>query len=137
MSATDVTPTPERSQAPGDVPETAVRPDPVLEEVAQTVQDAEHGNLAGVVADAETLKADPIVGQAATLAVSTFKESKAGYKTTEFWTSLVVGVLDLVTQIPFHAKLATSVVAAIYAVARGLAKAGVPYQEDPTAGQPL
>jgi len=54
-------------------------------------------------------------------------ETKAGYKTTEFWGVLAVGVLDVVTQIPMHDKLWASVIAGAYAVARGLAKGGVPF----------
>ncbi len=57
-------------------------------------------------------------------------ETKDGYKTTEFWITLVgvlgtqVGALDLPGE---HAKtIATIALAVAYVLSRGVAKAGVP-----------
>lgn len=57
------------------------------------------------------------------------KETKAGYKTTEFWGIIAVSLLDVVSQVPTKDKLVASIVAAAYALARGLAKSGVPNVE--------
>jgi hypothetical protein len=56
-------------------------------------------------------------------------ESKKGYKTTEFWVSLLASVLVVFDGIPTPETKEGYVVGAIavaYAVARGIAKAGVP-----------
>lgn len=60
------------------------------------------------------------------------KESKAGYKTTEFWVSVVSAFLLAVGALPTPHDTKGFAVAAIvglYAVARGLAKKGVPVVE--------
>lgn len=57
---------------------------------------------------------------------SAVNETRRGWRTTEFWSAIVAAILDVATQIPFHDKLVVSGVAAVYAVARGLAKNGVP-----------
>lgn len=57
------------------------------------------------------------------------KETKAGWRTTEFWLTLVsaVGVAVGVVPTPHDTKgYALVVLVALYAVARGLAKKGVP-----------
>ena len=61
------------------------------------------------------------------------KESKEGYKTTEFWTMVVGSVLVNLNAIPLPEKYEGFVTAALmgfYALSRGLAKAGVPKVED-------
>lgn len=60
------------------------------------------------------------------------KESKEGYKTTEFWLAVAVSLLTLVDVIPLPGKyeaLVPTVLAAAYALSRGLAKKGVPVVE--------
>jgi hypothetical protein len=57
------------------------------------------------------------------------QETKAGYKTTEFWSAVVVSLLTLVGTIPVPANskgLVVGGLAAIYSVARGIAKQGIP-----------
>lgn len=58
------------------------------------------------------------------------KETKEGYKTTEFWVTLVTAVLALVTSLPIQDKAIAGVLAAAYALARGFAKQGVPHVEE-------
>lgn len=56
------------------------------------------------------------------------KESKEGYKTTEFWLMIVISLLTVVDGIPLPEKYEAVVVAALgiaYALSRGLAKKGV------------
>lgn len=76
--------------------------------------------IAAVAADAAAGKVD------ATHVVAAVKATKAGYKTTEFWGVMAAAILDVATQIPFHDKAIVGAIAAIYAIARGLAKAGAP-----------
>jgi hypothetical protein len=73
-----------------------------------------HGSLTPLIADA------PLA----------FREAKAGYKTTEFWLTLIVIVLAQLgtLSLPGHygRTITTAAAAAAYAISRGLAKAGVP-----------
>ena len=57
------------------------------------------------------------------------KESKAGYKTTEFWAAVAAVISDVATDMSSKDKVLVSVLAAVYALARGLAKSGVPTYE--------
>jgi hypothetical protein len=62
------------------------------------------------------------------------KETKAGYKTTEFWVAIVslviVNLNGVVMTLPDkYQAIATAAIAAFYAVARGQAKSGVPALE--------
>lgn len=62
------------------------------------------------------------------------KESKAGYKTTEFWLTIVTLVLLNVNLIPLPDSwqgIASAALVVVYAVSRGLAKKGVPDAELP------
>jgi hypothetical protein len=61
-------------------------------------------------------------------------ESKPGYKTTEFWVTLVVSGTAWIAHaaasgaLPLRATAAIqTVLAVVYALSRGLAKQGVPY----------
>jgi hypothetical protein len=61
------------------------------------------------------------------------KEAKAGYKTTEFWLTLAGALLINLNAVPLPEKYEGMVTAALvgfYALARGVAKAGVPDLED-------
>lgn len=61
------------------------------------------------------------------------KESKEGYKTTEFWTMVVGSVLVNLNAIPLPEKyegFVTAGLMGLYALSRGLAKAGVPKVEE-------
>lgn len=62
-------------------------------------------------------------------------ETKAGYRTTEFWVTVVTGLAVALNGIPLPESKEGYVLAglaAVYAVARGLAKKGIPSVE-PTA----
>lgn len=57
------------------------------------------------------------------------EESKAGYKTTEFWLTVVTSILVVLNGIPLPEKYEGFVVAAlgaVYALSRGIAKKGIP-----------
>lgn len=59
------------------------------------------------------------------------RESKPGWKTTEFWVAVVtlvaVNLNGVVLTLPDkYQAIATAVVAGLYALARGLAKQGIP-----------
>lgn len=90
----------------------------------------------------DTVKADTVVvnqnvdtnTDALTGAIETLplivEESKAGYKTTEFWVAVVISLLTVLNGIPLPDKYEGLVVAglgAAYAISRGLAKKGVPH----------
>lgn len=70
------------------------------------------------------------------LAPVVVKETKAGFKTTEFWLSIVAAVVTATGAIPTPHDAKGYVVAGIvvaYAIARGLAKKGIPNTEvDPS-----
>lgn len=119
----------------------------IVQPVVQSVEDQFNTLLteAGAAAPAEGEKAaeaDPAVAKIAGDVVAHnldaaqdftdlkagYQEAKAGYKTTEFWGSLVlivltqVGALDL----PGNGKtITTAATGAAYAISRGLAKLGV------------
>ena len=61
-----------------------------------------------------------------------FKESRAGYKTTEFWLTIITVVLLNVNLIPLPDSwqgIASAALVVVYAISRGLAKQGVPDAE--------
>ena len=66
------------------------------------------------------------------------KETRAGYKTTEFWLA-IAGVVALnlngviMTLPDKYQALGTAVIAGLYAISRGQAKSGVPAIETPDA----
>lgn len=61
-------------------------------------------------------------------------ESKAGYKTTEFWVGIVLSLLTVLDTVPLPEKFEGLVVGAIglaYILSRGIAKKGIPVVETP------
>lgn len=57
------------------------------------------------------------------------EETRAGYKTTEFWLTIATSALVVLNGIPMPEKFEGFVVAAlgaVYALSRGIAKKGVP-----------
>lgn len=85
-------------------------PDPAIEHL---VDDVKAGNV-------------PVVD-----AVAAFKETKSGYKTTEFWAAgaglLAINLNGVVMSLPDKWQLVgTSVIIGLYALSRGLAKIGIP-----------
>lgn len=63
------------------------------------------------------------------------KESKAGYKTTEFWGAIAAAVTDISTTLPATDKVALLALSGVYAIARGIAKNGIPDIVSPGAPQ--
>lgn len=66
------------------------------------------------------------------LLVSVVKESKEGYKTTEFWLTAVLVLLTVLDVIPLPESYEAYVAGALgvaYTLSRGLAKKGVPVVE--------
>jgi hypothetical protein len=64
------------------------------------------------------------------------KESKAGYKTSEFWLTIAISAFTLLNGIPMPEKYEGFVIAAmggLYALSRGLAKKGIAHIEVPEA----
>lgn len=90
--------------------------------------------------DAQAVVDNPSVGNAVELeqdfqplVPAVVKETKAGYKTTEFWLSLGASLLIAFGTLPtpHDAKgFAVAAIVALYAVARGLAKKGIPSVEE-------
>lgn len=81
---------------------------------------AEHPSIAGAEGLLPSVYAD--IGPT----TEAIQETKAGYKTTEFWSVLIAAGYSVATTAPVHNKLYVSALAAIYAIARGIAKAGTP-----------
>ena len=74
------------------------------------------------------------VGDAKTLVPAIIKETKAGYKTTEFWLAiaglLAVNLNGVVMTLPDrYQAVATAFIAGLYALARGAAKSSIPAVE--------
>ncbi len=68
----------------------------------------------------------------ADLAPVVVRESKEGYKTTEFWVSVVTSLAVVFNGVPLPESkegYVVAFIAGLYAVARGLAKKGVPAVE--------
>lgn len=89
----------------------------------------EHPSVAGVtglVSGGKDFAGTPDVQEIVHDAAPLLKETKTGYKTTEFWAAIAAVVADLGTDISSKNKLVVSGIAALYALARGLAKSGVP-----------
>lgn len=90
-----------------------------------------------VVNDADTVNFDT-EGLAPAL-TTIVTESKAGWKTTEFWVAAVVSLLTILDTIPLPEKFEAGVVGLItvaYVLSRGLAKKGVPAASVTTSGDP-
>lgn len=96
----------------------------VIQEIPTVVKDVKTGNVDNMLADAQRSFV-----QLAPLAGTIVQETKAGYKTTEFWLTLAsviltqLGALDL----PGHwgKIVVTASVIVAYIISRGVAKAGV------------
>jgi hypothetical protein len=65
------------------------------------------------------------VQQLALDAAPLVKETKSGYKTTEFWAAIAAVASTLILNLGTQNKYIIAGLAGIYAVARGIAKAGV------------
>lgn len=120
-------------------PESAVVPDapPAPETSVATLDSAAHAaedlvehpgvaSLSEAIDAGEALAASPTAGVLRTEVPALVQESKAGYKTTEFWGAVAAVLGDVVTSLPHNDKILVTGLAAVYAIARGLAKNGVP-----------
>jgi hypothetical protein len=61
-------------------------------------------------------------GEAAPL----IQETRRGYKTTEFYVLLAAGIQDVIGAVPPKDKLLITILGGVYALARGIAKNGIP-----------
>lgn len=83
------------------------------------------------VGDVQVAVHDPEVQAVVTDAVAVFKETKAGWRTTEFWLTLAglvaVNASGLVMTLPDrYQAIASAILAGLYALSRGQAKQGIP-----------
>lgn len=90
----------------------------------KAVEDHSVTNIVNAGEAGKTLEADlaPLIAPA-------LKETKAGWKTTEFWLSVASSILIALGTIPTPHDgkgFAVAGIVALYAIARGLSKAGVP-----------
>lgn len=86
------------------------------------------------MSDPQTAAIEQGVTETRDLVPAIIKETKAGYKTTEFWLAviglLIVNLNGLVMTLPDkYQAIATAAIAAFYAVSRGQAKSGIPAVE--------
>jgi len=126
-------------------PESAATPDTPAGQTSQAVQDnavaavedvvRSPGVASGVEAlqAAEAVAASPTVHALETDLPPLIKESKAGWKTTEFWAGIAAALNDVISTLPPTDKVALTGLAAVYAVARGIAKNGIPFVSSPGA----
>jgi hypothetical protein len=123
-------------------PETAVHPTAVEEATQEVPEGIEAGrDVAKDIAEGripspeEQARAEAVVESALTLGPQIVKETKAGYKTTEFWFTSVIAILTLVGTFPLPPKfeaVVASGLAAAYTISRGIAKLGVPNVQEPS-----
>jgi hypothetical protein len=126
---------------------TAVTPDVPAGQTTQAVQDAAVSAVEdvvshpGVASGAQVLQAAEAVAESPTVrSLETdlpplIKETKAGWKTTEFWTGIAAALNDVISTLPPSDKIALTGLAGVYAVARGIAKNGIPFVSSPGAPQ--
>lgn len=87
--------------------------------------------LSTAAADAKTAAQDPKVVNVFHDIPAVIKETKAGYKTTEFWLTVLglvaVNLNGVVMTLPDrYQAIASAILAGLYALARGQAKKGIP-----------
>lgn len=122
-------------------PDTAVHPTAIEEAAADVPGAVAAGEAVAkdvaagrIPSEAEQAEAERYVSEAVALAPRLVKETKAGYKTTEFWLTSIIAVLTLLGTFPLPPKFEPVVaagLAAAYTISRGLAKLGVPNVQDP------
>jgi len=96
--------------------------------------------LSTAVDDAKTVVADPHVHTLVADVPAVIKETKAGYKTTEFWLTVLgliaVNLNGVVMTLPDkYQAIGSAILAGLYALSRGQAKKGIPavVSADPSA----
>lgn len=104
-----------------------------LEDAVESGKDLTHVLDDHQPSEAEIAQAKADIDTLEPAVLSVVKESKAGYKTTEFWVTLLgvfltqVGALHLPGK--YGATITTVALLAAYALSRGIAKNGVPHVE--------
>lgn len=88
-------------------------------------------DTAPVVVNQVNNESTDAIGELATLAPQIIEETKKGYKTTEFWLTIVgllaVNLNGVVMTLPDKWQaIGTAVLAGLYALSRGQAKKGIP-----------
>lgn len=79
---------------------------------------------------------EPVIADASQLlaaAPAVVQETRRGYKTTEFYVLIAAGVQDLISTVPPKDKLLITILGGVYALARGIAKNGIPSIVPPEA----
>lgn len=127
--------------------QSAATPDTPAGQTTQATQDAALSAVVDVVHDpgvaslveagkaTENILASPTAHTLETDLPPILKESKAGYKTTEFWVGIAAALNDVASTLPPTDKIALTALAGVYAVARGIAKNGIPFVSSPGAPQ--
>jgi hypothetical protein len=92
--------------------------------------------LEDVAADAKAVAQDPEVHTLVADVPTVIKETKAGWKTTEFWLTIAglaaVNLNGVILTLPDrYQAIASAVLAGLYALSRGQAKKGIPAVEAP------
>lgn len=114
-------------------PEAAIRPDsPIAESITAVdaaVTAAEHPtttNIEKAATNVNNVVHNPQFSQDLSEISTVVSETRRGYKTSEFYTTLATVGADLGLDISTKEKLFITILAGVYALARGFAKAGVP-----------
>lgn len=119
-----------------DTPETAITPDPITTEASAVVGQVADVRSAIEHPGVETFT--PLVADLSTVASvapGIVQETRRGWKTSEFWVGIAAAAQAVATELPQTDKVAILALAAVYAVARGIAKQGIPNVVAPPAPQ--
>lgn len=101
---------------------------PLTDEVQKDVGVSSHDLVGGGLPDIAKVETDAASGKIVVAdVVAAVKETKEFWKTSEFWGVIAVALTDVATTLPVHDKTILGIIAGAYAIARGLAKNGVPH----------
>ncbi len=81
-----------------------------------------------------TTRPDPVIDDFIGYLPEVISETKAGYRTTEFWTTVITSLAAISGAVPMPKDtggLAAAVMVGLYAISRGIAKKGVAHVEPP------
>jgi hypothetical protein len=93
----------------------------VKTDVADVEKDIAKPSVGGIITTVEDLAKLPRG------VLPLIQETKAGYKTTEFWGAIGAVVASLLNDVTSKEKVIVGILASAYAVARGIAKQGIPH----------
>lgn len=112
-------------------PETKANVERAVSDVQTALKSPSLDAAVNIEGDVQKLIAEPAVHDFIGEIPGVIKETKAGYKTTEFWAALATVILTQVgaLHLPGHYGATIATVAAVlgYVLSRGIAKAGVPH----------